>query len=106
MVREHLHLSDATRMIGAVVVVGAWMEGRPGPRTVHAERSMHSCLQSEREREMEPTEESGLGEEPQAFSAWFTAQSTGFCGTINTHTHTHTRAHTHCRTSSRVCVDI
>ena len=68
--------------------MGAWMEGRPGPRTVPAERSMHSCLQSEREMEMEPTEESGLGEEPQAFSAWFTAQSTGFCGTIKTHTQT------------------
>ena len=58
------------------MVVGAWMEGRPGPRTVHAERSMHSCLQSEREMELEPSEESGLGGEPQAFSAWFTAQRT------------------------------
>ena len=59
---------------------------------MHAERSMHNCLHSEREREMEPTEESGLKASPQAFSAWFTAHSTGFCGTI-THTHTHSLSH-------------
>ena len=64
------------------------VEGRPGPRTVHAERSTHSCLHSEREIVLEPTEESGSGGAPQAFWAWFTAQRTGFCGAINTHIHT------------------
>ena len=51
----------------------AWMEGEPEPRTVHAARSTQSCLHSEREMALEPTEESGWKTSPQAFSAWFTA---------------------------------
>ena len=44
---------------------------------MHAARSTQSCLHSEREMALEPTEESGWKTSPQAFSAWFTAQTTG-----------------------------